>query len=105
MTGNYLVATTHRVIASTERYSSAYFHGPDLTTPLQPLPLDERFARTVAASERHRSAGFMAKRNELLAGQGGTTSSGAGIFGQQLWNYYARSYPHNMARHHPDVAY
>ena len=42
MTGNYFVATTHRVVASEERYSSAYFHGPGLTTPLAALPLDER---------------------------------------------------------------
>ena len=43
MTGNYFVATTHRVITDAERYSSGYFHGPDLRTPLDPLPLDHRF--------------------------------------------------------------
>ena len=42
MTGNYVVATTHRVIATEERYSSGYFHGPDLRTRLDPLPLDGR---------------------------------------------------------------
>lgn len=103
MTGNYFVATTHRVVATEERYSSAYFHGPELTTPLVPLPLDERFAAAVAASEHHRDAGFMARRDELLDGARGTTSASAGTYGQQLWNYFTRSYPELVARHHPDA--
>jgi isopenicillin N synthase-like dioxygenase len=104
MTGNYFVATTHRVIAHEQRYSSAYFHGPDLRTVLDPLPLDQRFAEAVAASPRHRSAGFMARRDELLAGEHGTRSEGAGTYGEQLWNYYCRSYPELVRRHHPDHA-
>ncbi|MEZ5258123.1 MAG: 2OG-Fe(II) oxygenase family protein [Ilumatobacteraceae bacterium] len=60
-------------------------------------------AAAVAASPRHRAAGFMAKRDDLLAGRNGTTGSGAGVFGQQLWNYYVRSYPENVAQHHPDA--
>ncbi len=103
MTGNYFVATTHRVITVDERYSSAYFHGPALTTPLAPLPLDERFSEAVAASPHHRSAGFMARRDELLAGSQGTTSTSADTYGQQLWNYFIRSYPDLVRRHHPDV--
>jgi isopenicillin N synthase-like dioxygenase len=103
MSGNYIVATTHRVIATQERLSAAYFHGPDLRTPLDPLPLDSRFVDAVLASPRHSSAGFMAKRDELLNGADGTSSVGAGIYGQQLWNYYARSYPENMALHHGDI--
>ena len=103
MTGNYFVATTHRVITEQERYSSAYFHGPDLRTRLDPLPLDRRFADAVAASPRHAGAGFMAKREELLAGSGGTSSSSAPVYGQQLWNYYLRSYPDNVRRHYPDL--
>ena len=71
MTGNYFVATTHRVIAAEPRFSSGYFHGPDLRTPLEPLPLAPEFAAAVAASPRHAGAGFMAKRHELVAGQGG----------------------------------
>ena len=47
----------------------------------------------MAASPRHRDAGFMAKRDELLAGEGGTGSTPVGEYGQMLWNYYARSYP------------
>jgi isopenicillin N synthase-like dioxygenase len=103
MTGNYFVATDHRVIAHEERYSTAYFHGPDLRTTLEPLPLDPRFAEAVTASQRHRDAGFMATRDELLQGASGTSSAGAGCYGEQLWNYFVRSYPELVARHHPDL--
>ena len=34
MTGNYLLATPHRVVASTPRQSAAYFHGPSLEMQL-----------------------------------------------------------------------
>jgi hypothetical protein len=102
MTGNYFVATTHRVIAHQARFSSGYFHGPDLRTRLDPLPLDASFAAAVAASDRHAGAGFMAKRDELIAGRDGIASSGAQVYGQQLWNYYVRSYPDNVRRHYPD---
>jgi isopenicillin N synthase-like dioxygenase len=103
MTGNYFVATTHRVIATEERLSSGYFHGPDLRTPLDPLPLDESFGLAVAGSARHRDAGFMARRDELLGGERGTHSSAADRYGEQLWNYFVRSYPELVRRHHPDV--
>jgi isopenicillin N synthase-like dioxygenase len=73
-------------------------------TRLDPLPLAPSFADAVAASPRHATAGFMAKRDELLAGRSGQVSTGTGVYGQQLWNYYARSYPTNMARHHADTA-
>lgn len=102
MTGNYFVATTHRVIALGERFSSAYFHGPDLRTSLAPLPLAAHFHDAVAASARHAGAGFMARREELLAGHGGTRSAPATTYGEQLWNYYRRSYPENMRAHYPD---
>ena len=104
MTGNYLVATTHRVISPTQRFSSAYFHGPDLRASLDPIDLDPRLAEAVAASPRHRDAGFMAKREELEAGQGGTSSARAAVYGEQLWNYYRRSYPDIVALHYPDLA-
>jgi isopenicillin N synthase-like dioxygenase len=104
MTGNYFVATTHRVIAPLARQSSAWFHGPDLTTRLDPLPLAATFAEAVAASPRHAGAGFMARRVEIESGVDGIDSrAGAGVYGQQLWNYYCRSYPDNVARHHPDA--
>lgn len=104
MTGNYFVATTHRVVAELPRQSSAWFHGPDLTTRLDLLPLDPSFAEAVAASPRHSAAGFMARRSEIESGVEGIESrAGAGVYGQQLWNYYCRSYPDNVARHHPDA--
>lgn len=104
MTGNYFVATTHRVIATEPRFSSGYFHGPDLRTVLEPLPLGPHFASAVAASPRHAGAGFMARRHELLAGQGGISSASAEVYGQQMWNYYLRSYPSNVRAHYPDLA-
>ena len=101
MTGNYFVACTHRVIATEPRFSSAYFHGPDLRTPLLPLELDSRFADAVAASPRHRSAGFMAKRHELLDGHTDIASTVAPVFGEMMWNYYVRSYPDVVEHHYP----
>ncbi len=104
MTGNYFVATTHRVIARQARLSSGYFHGPDLRTRLDPLSLHPRFAAAVAASPRHAAAGFMAKREELIEGRRGIASTSAPVYGQQLWNYYLRSYPDNVRAHYPHVA-
>ena len=42
----------------------------------------------------------MAKRDELVAGASGTRSTAAGVYGQQLWNYYLRSYPDNVRAHY-----
>jgi isopenicillin N synthase-like dioxygenase len=103
MTGNYFVATMHRVITAQERYSSGYFHGPGLATSLAPLDLDQRYRDAVAASPHHRGAGFMAKRDELLSGATGVGSTSADTYGQQLWNYFTRSYPELVRRHHPDL--
>ena len=46
----------------------------------------------------------MAKRDELLGGERGTGSTSAACYGEQLWNYFVRSYPDLVQRHHPDVA-
>jgi isopenicillin N synthase-like dioxygenase len=99
MTGNYYVATMHRVISSEERFSTAFFHGPDLRTRLDPLQLDSRFIDAVNKSPFHQGAGFMAKREELIAGVGGVSSKSAAVFGEQLWNYYSRSYPDIVRQH------
>lgn len=105
MTGNYFVATPHRVITATERFSAAYFQGPSLDTPLEPLHLDRRFVDAVANSERHRGAGYMASANETDAGVGDMASTTrAATYGEQLWNYFSRSYPANVAAHHSDLA-
>ncbi len=46
----------------------------------------------------------MARRSEIESGVDGIYSrEGAGVYGQQLWNYYCRSYPDNVVRHHPDA--
>jgi len=103
MTGNYLVATTHRVVSHEQRYSSAYFHGPDLRASIEPLALDARFVDAVAASPRHRDAGFMARRDELLAGDSGTGSRPVSRYGEMLWNYYCRSYPEVVRLHYLDL--
>ncbi len=101
MTGNYLVATPHRVVTSEERFSAAYFHGPALDVELAPLPLEPRFAEAVAVSPHHKSAGFMASIAETEAGVAEMASTyQARTYGEQLWNYFARSYPENVAAHY-----
>jgi isopenicillin N synthase-like dioxygenase len=101
MTGNYLVATPHRVITSEPRMSAAYFHGPSLDTPLAPIQLDQRFVEAVASSERHRRAGFMATKEQTEAGIGDMASpSHTDTYGNQLWNYFSRSYPSMMKQHY-----
>lgn len=104
MTGNYLVATNHRVISASQRYSSAYFHGPDLRASLEPLQLDEEFTSAVELSSRHRDAGFMASRDQLLGGEEGLAGAPVPVFGEQMWNYYVRSYPDLVRKHYPDVS-
>lgn len=101
MTGNYFVATPHRVITTEARLSAAYFHGPSLDARLDPLPLDPAFAAAVAASPRHAAAGFMAATEETEAGVADMASTErADTYGNQLWRYFTRSYPDNMARHY-----
>lgn len=105
VTGNYLVATPHRVISNEERLSTGYFHGPSLDTPLAPLPLDGRFAEAVAASPRHAAAGYMARKHETESGVDDMRSTHRPeTYGEQLWNYFGRSYPENMARHYGSTA-
>jgi len=104
MTGNYLVATPHRVITNDERYSAGYFHGPSLTTPLTRLPLDARYADATAASPHHHDAGFMPTPEEARNGTGAMASEHRPeTYGEQLWNYFSRSYSAQMVAHHSDV--
>lgn len=101
MTGNYLVATPHRVITAQERYSAGYFHGPSLTMPLTRLPLDPRFAAAVEASPHHHDAGFMPTPEEARLGTGAMASAHRPeTYGEQLWNYFSRSYADQMQAHH-----
>lgn len=104
MTGNYYVATPHRVRTSEPRMSVGYFHGPALGASLGPIEeLDCAFAQAVRASPRHRDAGFMARSpDETEAGVGDMRSRHRPtVYGEQLWNYFSRSYPDNMALHYP----
>ena len=103
MTGNYFVATPHRVVTREPRLSAGYFHGPSLDMALDPLPLAPQFAEAVARSPRHAGAGFMTQRDETEAGVGPMQSKHhPGTYGEQLWNYFSRSYPDNVARYYPD---
>ena len=104
MTGNYLVATAHRVITEQERYSAGYFHGPSLDTPLTRLPLGPEYAAAVEASAHHQSAGFMPTPAEAELGTGAMASAHRpDTYGEQLWNYFSRSYRDQMLAHHSDV--
>jgi len=68
---------------------------------LDPLPLADRFAEAVAASPHHAGAGFMAPKDELDAGVGDMASDyRPGTYGEQLWNYFSRSYPEIVAHHY-----
>ncbi len=101
MSGNYFIATPHRVVTQDERYSVGYFHGPSLETTLEPVPLKPELAAAVAASPRHQGAGYMALREETAAGVGDMRSAHKpAVYGEQLWNYFSRSYPENMKRHY-----
>jgi hypothetical protein len=83
------------VVTASERYSCAYFHGTSLDFPVnRRLPLAPRFAAAVAASQYHREARFMAKRDETAEGVGDMASNHVpATYGEQLWNYFSRAYP------------
>lgn len=103
MTGNYLLATPHRVVATEQRQSAAYFHGPSLEMKLKPIALDPKFAAAVAESPRHMNAGFMARKEETDAGTGDMQSlHRPEVYGEQIWNYFSRSYPDIVEQHYPN---
>ncbi len=103
MTGNYYVATPHRVAVSSQRYSIGYFHGPSLTTSISRLPLSTEFSDAVSASPRHLEAGFMAPIKETKSGVKAMKGVlHAATYGDQLWNYFCRSYPENAKQFYPD---
>ena len=105
MTGNYFIATPHRVTTTEERYSIGYFHGPSLDTPLQRLPIAKQYSDAVEASPRHRDAGYMAPIKETEAGVADMQGTlHASTYGEQLWNYFSRSYPDNMKRFYPTLS-
>ena len=104
LTGNYFVATPHRVIARNDRYAIGFFYGPTLDTELSPLPLAPKFSNAVAASERHRAVGVMPRKDELEEGVKDSLrgTSRYETYGDLLWQYFKRAYPENMARWYPE---
>jgi isopenicillin N synthase-like dioxygenase len=129
ITGNYFLATPHRVFARTERYSIGFFYGPSLDFSLRPLELEASLRREVEASERHRVSGVMPTRDQIDSGFEGSRagmpictaatavdrlrplrkitcveSNAAGVshetYGDQLWAYFSRAYPELMKLHH-----
>jgi isopenicillin N synthase-like dioxygenase len=102
LTGSYFIATPHRVVTREARQSMGYFRGPSLTTRFHQVPLTKRHQDAVLASPRHANAGFMAQREETAAGTTDMASpSHPDSYGEQLWNYFSRSYPDNVTRHYP----
>ena len=80
-----------------------YFHGPSLATANNRLPLSPQYYDAVAASSRHAEAGFMAPKSETEAGVGDMQSHHTpAVYGDQLWNYFERSYPKIMQRYYPN---
>ena len=68
--------------------------------------LDERIAIEVDGPLhfcRNEQRLMASRRDELLAGGSGTISAPAPVFGEQMWNYYVRSYPNVVRLHYPDL--
>jgi len=105
MSGNYFIATPHRVIAKSERTSVGFFFGPSLRSKLRPLPLDSSYARAVRESHRHRTSGLMPTREELEGGVEGSLEgqSRHETYGNLLWKYFGRAHPEYMRAHYPDL--
>ncbi len=104
VTGNYYLATPHRVTTNQKRLSIGYFHGPSLQTPINRLPLTDRYTDIVNKSDRHKKAGFMAPIAETESGVGDMQGKlHASTYGDQLWNYFCRSYPDNVRQFYPDL--
>ena len=79
----------------------AYFHGPSLDMRNELLPLHRSYLEAVGASPRHAGAGFMARKFETEAGVGDMASDyKPSVYGEQLWNYFERSYPDIMQRYY-----
>ena len=107
ITHNYFIATPHRVVnrASRERYSSAFFYSPDLTTRLDPLPISPDLIERVQQSKRHRNEGLMASRAEMAEGTGGMQSQiRPVVFGEKYWQRWVRSYPEIARKYYPESA-
>ena len=104
MTGNYFVATPHRVRATSARLSCGYFHGPSLDTPLAMLnDLPRPIHEAVQASPYHSKAGFMTQEgtgNDDGQYEAYNPERSPETWGAQIWNYLSRSYPEIMSKHY-----
>jgi len=104
VTRNFFIATPHRVSnkSGNERYSSAFFYSPDLSTVLDPLPIDPAYIDQVKRSDRHRGEGLMASRAEMAAGTAGMASRVKPmVFGEKYWQRWVRSYPDIARKFYP----
>ena len=85
MTGNYYVASPHRVITTETRYSAGYFHSSSLDSPSPLLPLVPKFSETVATSVRHANVGLMARKEGADGGTGDMHSTQrVAVYGEQI---------------------
>ena len=83
--------------------SAGYFHGPALdprSIRSPSIPASPR--RSPPARATATPASWPPGRD--AAGLGDMRSRRPDTYGEQLWNYFARSYPDNMARHYPRAA-
>lgn len=104
LSGNYFVATPHRVMTKERRYSVAFFYGPTLDSVLTPsLDIPNVYRQAVENSPKHRSAGMMPTKKELNEGKTGSYDgeSKHATYGDMLWAYFSRSHPEAFAYQYP----
>ena len=105
VTHNYFIATPHRVFNASPatRFSAAFFYSPDLTTRLDPLPIDQEFIDKARKSPRHSTEGLMATRSEMSLGvQGMDSHRHFDVFGDRYWQRWIRSYPDIARKFYPE---
>ena len=77
---------------------------PPQNSTARPYPAVVASLSSLRASPRHANAGFMARKEETDAGMGDMSSSHrVAVYGEQVWNYFVRSYPDIVASHYPDA--
>ena len=81
MTGNYLVATPHRVISELERYSTAHFYGPSWRRRWTRC-LGEHSPPVWRRVPTNANAGFMARKDKTEAGVGGWPATTPSTYGE-----------------------
>eukprot|EP00658_Telonema_sp_P-2_P029206 TRINITY_DN22248_c0_g2_i1.p1 TRINITY_DN22248_c0_g2~~TRINITY_DN22248_c0_g2_i1.p1 ORF type:complete len:373 (-),score=70.59 TRINITY_DN22248_c0_g2_i1:95-1213(-) len=91
LTGNYLVATTHRVVHHAERFSAAFFFGPRLDLDLNPVLRGERYRAGQEAGARRSEADAAVLTSAL--------SEDERVAGDLVVGLVSRSYPQQAARY------